>query len=313
MSDTESMRKDEFDGIITKGVGGLYTIRLNSGEYVNANLRGVLRTKKLTPAIGDNVCIGESGDKDVPYVINKIGDRKSFLIRPPVANIDYLILTFAVKDPQPDLLLLDKMLIICKLMSIEPIIVFTKCDLDEKYAEELYNAYSKAGYITHKSYEDNMLDASCVKQYFIQNRLIGLAGPSGVGKSTLVNHFLQKSTMETGQISDRLKRGKHTTRHVELLEFEDGFLLDTPGFTSLSLYELGVDYKNVILGFPELEAHAKNCKFDDCRHQGELGCSIADAISEAIIDEGRVARYRELELDLYNNRNNYSGRRKLNL
>lgn len=303
----------EIKGIISKGVGGTYTVRVTEGELsgkrVLCQIRGGIRYKKQTPAIGDRVLIEESGDPDVPYVLNKILDRKNSLVRPPVANLDYLLLTFACENPEPDLKLLDKMLIICADLDIEPIIIFTKMDLNDSKAKDLHRIYSDCGYKVYLSDSEDALDIDAIKAE-IKNGFVGFAGPSGVGKSTLCNKFLESQEMAVGNISDRLKRGKHTTRHVELFDFGDGFLTDTPGFTQLSLFDLGIEYRSVINGYPEMIKLSENCKFDDCRHINERDCSVLEALSEGKVDQGRHARYKEFYEELYNRRNDYSGRKK---
>lgn len=297
------------NGKITKGLGGIYGVKLESGETVNASMRGVFRKAKITPTIGDNVVLSPSGDPDVEYVVDKILPRKSYLIRPAVANVDVLLLCFAAKDPEPDLKLLDKMLIICALINVKPIIVFTKSDLDTNEANRLKGIYEAAGYDCLLSDKDTPIEAQTIFNLSSDDVCFGFAGPSGVGKSTLCNHLLEGDVMKVGNISDRLKRGKHTTRHVELFDFYNGYIVDTPGFTSLSLFDLGVEYKQVILGYPEITKVAEECRFDDCRHISERDCAVRESVGTRI-DKDRYDRYVELEEDLYNKRNDYSGRRK---
>ncbi len=294
-------------GIITKGVGGQYEVKVTSDspvidERVTCGARGIMRNRKITPAIGDTVDIACSGDPDVPYVIEKIHPRKNILIRPPVANLSTLVLAFACTKPEPDLKLLDKMLIITAKMGIKPVIVFTKGDLDKDMCSGLCRIYSEAGFDVHSSASDNMISEDELRRSLLPG-IIGFAGPSGVGKSTAVNSILEGEVMLTGQISERLGRGKHTTRHVQLFDFGDDYIVDTPGFTSLSLYELGVEYTDVILGYPEISRLSDGCRFDDCRHIGETDCAV-----RGNIDSGRYDRYKEFYTELYNLRNTYVGR-----
>lgn len=302
----------ELNGKITKGLGGIYQVKLTDGDTVSCSVRGLFRKSKITPTIGDDVTLIPSGDPDVEYVISKIHPRRSFLIRPPVANVDVLLLCFAVKDPEPDLKLLDKMLVVCALMNIKPVIIFTKADIDPESADKLHDVYSKAGFDCFKSSVSEPVDAKSVFELAPQGSCFGFAGPSGVGKSTLCNHLLTDEKMEVGNISERLKRGKHTTRHVELFEFDTCFVMDTPGFTSLSLVELGVEYKSVILGFPEIAQRSRECRFDDCRHASERDCAVLASVGTDI-DQGRYDRYHELEDELYQLRNTYTGRKKFGL
>lgn len=298
--------EEKIQGIITKGIGGTYTVGASNDALYLCQIRGGIRKSGLTPAVGDNVLISESGDPDIPYVLEKILPRKNSIVRPPMANVDALILCFAVKNPEPDLKLLDKMLIICGKNGIKPIIVFTKCDLDSENATVLYDAYSKSGVSCFLSYEDKKPTVDELFEACGDSVLIGFAGPSGVGKSTLCNSILGKEFMEVGNISERLRRGKHTTRHVELFSFNGKYLTDTPGFTSLDLLELGYEYKDVILGYPEISELGVECQFDDCRHISERNCAVKSAIGDTI-NKDRYDRYKEFNEFLYSMRNNYGG------
>ncbi|MCQ2483097.1 MAG: ribosome small subunit-dependent GTPase A [Clostridia bacterium] len=299
------------EGIITKGVGGTYTVRNKEGNLLSCMIRGKIRNKSKIPCIGDIVDYESSGDPDIPYVIVGIKPRKNYLVRPPIANVDYLFLSFAVKDPEPDLKLLDKMLIICAILKITPYIIFTKADLDRSEAERLHKIYSDAGYRCFISSLDN---PASEKDIFkgIENSLIAFAGPSGVGKSTMCNAILNREdeeALEVGEVSERLKRGKHTTRHVELFRHDDSDndITDTPGFTSLSLLELGIGYDEIVCGYPELIKASEGCKFDDCRHINEKNCNVLSLLKNGdIIDCGRYERYKEFYQETYDNRNNFS-------
>lgn len=301
-----------FRGVITKGVGGVYTVRFKKDGkdvYALCAARGAFRLKGIKPAIGDRVTIMPSGDPDVEFVITDIAERTSFIARPPVANLSIMILVFSVTNPEPDLTLLDKMLLICSLRNIKPVIVFTKSDLNKDDSEKLCSVYSKAGYEVLLSSPEKPLTKSDLKD-IIGYGIAALAGPSGVGKSTLCNSLLGIEAMQTGEVSAKIKRGKHTTRHVEIHEFFEGFICDTPGFTSLSLEDQGVDYRDVLYGYPEITAVASGCRFDDCSHRKEDGCVVHDALAEGQIDQGRYDRYVSTYTELYDNRNNYKHRRR---
>ncbi len=307
MSGTDSVK-----GIIIKGVGGIYTVRFGVNgnyRYAQCAARGQFRLKGIKPAIGDRVTIMPSGDPDVEYVITYIEDRTSFIARPPVANLSVMLLTFSVTEPEPDLTLLDKMLLVCSLRDIRPVIVFTKNDLNVRTGEELCSVYTKAGYEVLVSSPQKPITKNDLKD-IIGEGIAAFAGPSGVGKSTLCNSLLGYDLMETGEVSARIKRGRHTTRQVELHEFFDGFICDTPGFTSLSLEDQGVDYRDVLYGYPEITAIATGCRFDDCSHRKEDGCVVRNALAEGLLDQGRYGRYTSFYTELYDNRNNYRHRRK---
>jgi len=271
-----------------KGVGGEYTIHLSDGQDVLAKPRGIFRKMKVIPTAGDYCEIEPSGDPDIPYTIVTIEDRKNLLIRPSVANIDVLIIAVSISDPQPDLKLLDKLLILCPKLRIDPVILLTKTDLAPDKAKELAAVYEEAGFRILQISKEEMLPDEVVRALF-RGHTVGVAGQSGVGKSTLCHRLTGKEHIEVGEISERLKRGKHTTRHVELFPYEGGYLIDTPGFSSLEVDRIGISEEDLIGGYPELLKIAGKCRFQDCRHRGELGCRV----QESGISEGRLARYRE--------------------
>ena len=295
---------EQVKGIITKGVGGVFTVRCEDGSYRLCQIRGNIRLSKMKPLVGDLVLTGESGDPDIPFVLEKIFPRKNFLVRPPLANLDTLLLIFACSDPVPDLKLLDKMLIISGALGIRPVILFSKSDKDKDACDKLVSIYKNAGFPCYSISKEEPIQQEVMD--LIKTGLTGLAGPSGVGKSTFCNKLLGEGTMKVGDISDRLKRGKHTTRHAELFEYEDGFITDTPGFTSLDLFEVGVLYTDVSGGYPEIVEAASECKFDDCRHIAEKQCHVRELIGNGI-DEGRYMRYKEFYEYLYSRRPNSAG------
>ena len=303
----------KIDGIITKGVGGIYTVRIcdESGiRKVYCSVRGIFRQKDFIPQAGDTVYIEDSGDVDIPYVISAFGPRRNSLMRPPLANVDHLLLTFSVTEPLPDLKLLDKMLIISGVLGIKPVIIFTKSDLGKEEADCLSCIYKNAGFDVMISSPENPVSKETLMA-LTGSGISAFAGPSGVGKSSLCNRILGTRAMETSEISVKLKRGKHTTRHCELHDFGDGFITDTPGFTSLSLFELGITHKDICKGYPEIMKYAKGCRYDDCGHVGEAGCAVDEALQKCIIDGGRMQRYREFYKELYDNRNNYKRRKRI--
>ena len=275
-------------GIIIKGVGGAYEICLENHEVVGAKPRGLFRNTGTVPTVGDQVEIEESGDPDFPYMITEIYPRKNILVRPPISNLDTLVITISAKMPKPDYTLIDKLLILCGKNKIHPVIWITKIDLAPKKADEIGIMYGKAGFtIVMSSMEMDI--KSIFPEELYAKKIISFAGQSGVGKSTLCNALVQSEFMEVGAVSKKLKRGKHTTRHVELIPFGNGYIADTPGFSSLRLPDLGIETNDVILGYPELAQIQDQCRFQDCKHIGEEGC----AEDQAEIDEQRFNRYRE--------------------
>lgn len=264
-----------FPGMILKGVGGIYTIELSDGRKIFAKPRGIFRKHNLTPTPGDDVKCTLTGDDQIPARIDRIEERGNLLIRPPIANIDILYLTFSVQDPDPDFLLLDKLLIACGALRIKPTILITKADLDRPGAKRLASCYAKSGFATNVSAKDQSdeLDRQ-IKDQCGRHLTIAFAGPSGTGKSTVVNRLMGEKVMETGSLSEKLGRGRHTTRHVELIPCAGGYLTDTPGFTSLELADMGIEPEEVILGYPEFENLVEGCRFNTCRHLDEPGCAV---------------------------------------
>jgi len=297
LTDGEDPVKDSSLGTIIKGVGGLYTIRTNGGTLVLAKTRGILRKRKLIPTVGDKVSFEPSGDPDMPYVISDIKPRKNRMLRPPISNLDVMILTFSTNQPVPYLEMLDKLLILCAVNSIRPVIWITKMDLDPEFGEMFRSVYQNAGYDVVSSTHTEPIDTSVLTRYF-QGNVVGFAGQSGVGKSTLCNLLTGISEREVGKISDRLNMGKHTTRHVELYPFENGFLADSPGFTNLEILRMELKPDDIMLGYNELKAILGKCRYDDCLHIGEKGC----AIDEARMDPGRLERYRSFIREASSNR-----------
>lgn len=277
-------------GIIIRGVGGQYWIDDGSGrEPLAATARGIFRKDRITPLVGDRVLFTVSDDPLVPLRIMHILPRKNSLIRPPVANLDRLVITFSLDDPAPDLYLIDKLLILCAANQIDPILCLTKTDRIEKpdRADALLAPYAAAGYVIIRTgLHDDEGQKTLLK--LIEGQVVSFAGQSGVGKSTLLNSLFGQQMMPIGAISERGGRGKHTTRHVELFPFAGGYIADTPGFSSLELETLQVSSEDVLAGYPEIASAEGQCRFLDCRHIGEAGCLL----DKQAVDVGRVERYR---------------------
>lgn len=275
-------------GRIIKGVGGIYSIKTSQG-IIQSRARGVFRVEKLTPLIGDIVNIKISQEDNMGYIID-IEERETELLRPPVANITQAIVVMSVKNPEINTWLLDKFLLMSEYENLNTVICINKSDLDEEKAYELKKIYDKAGYevvITSTS-----LGMGIEKlQTHLNNNISVFAGPSGVGKSSLLNKIHKGFKLETGEISLRNKRGKHTTRHIELLEINDNsFVLDSPGFSSLNL-DFIKDESDIRNYFKEIQEYGKDCKFLSCLHNKEPGCAVKKAVEEDKIDENRYKNY----------------------
>ena len=292
---------------ILRCVGGQYLLAGSNGAISSASARGLFRKDGQTPTPGDLVSVEASGDPDLPWRITKILPRRNFLVRPTVANLDCLIITLSAADPAPDFQLADKLLTICLVHKIEPILCITKTDLPANQADEVERAYAKTGIVIIRTNPQDIPSHDHLRE-LLQGRVVSFAGQSGVGKSTLLNQLFGDEKMATGAISDRIGRGKHTTRHVELFPYAGGFLADTPGFTSLELSELGVLGDDLVQGYPELAGLEGRCRFVGCRHLGELGC----ALNHDTIDPDRLNRYRQFReaLDLIKPYNTVRGRQK---
>jgi ribosome biogenesis GTPase len=278
---------------ILKAVGGQYWLEGDNDFSGIATARGLFRLDKITPTPGDRVIYESSGDPDIPWRITEVLPRKNILIRPPLANLDLLLITVAATEPAADFFLIDKLIAACRINKIEPVLVITKMDIATETVKEISEPYVKCGFsVFYTSHNDSTAHEQLKK--LLTSRIVSFAGQSGVGKSTLLNQLFGDEKMITGAISKKIGRGRHTTRHVELFPFAGGYLADTPGFSTLDLVELGLTSENIVSGYPEIESLAGQCRFASCRHLGDLGC----AVEEARIDAGRLARYRQFRQQL---------------
>ena len=289
------------NGRITKGVGGQYRIAFAGGQTGTASVRGIFRKNGLSPTPGDLVVCAESGDPDVPWRIEQILPRRNCLIRPPLANLDGLVITLSAAEPAPDFYLADKLLTICLINKIEPLLCLTKTDLAKADFPGL-DCYRRAGCALIETSPDDQASLIELRRW-IKGRVVSFAGQSGVGKSTLLNRLFGEEMMPSGDLSGKIGRGRHTTRHVELFPLAGGFLADTPGFSSLEFHELGITGEQLIQGYPEILAVQDQCRFSSCRHLGELGC----AVPESGVDDERLQRYRFFRIQL-DSINPYTGK-----
>lgn len=287
------MNKEKIEGFIIKGIGGFYDVKAtDTGKIIRCSLRGLLRLKKITPAIGDHVIVNQ--EEDGHYVIEEIKERRNYFLRPPVANVDTAVLVFSMNNPPPNFAVMTKLLVQCEYNKVEVILCFTKSDLAGEKAvsniEDYLYATDYPMYIVGFDEErDRMI-------HEIKERLIGktsfLAGPSGTGKSTLINAMIPEAQMAIGEISKKALRGRHTTRHVELVPLEaGGAIVDTPGFTSI---ELGENIERETLKYYFREFDNAGCKFRDCVHLNEPNCAIKKQLERKEISSQRYQFYLQL-------------------
>ena len=260
-------------GVITKGIGGLYFVKVKD-RVIECKARGKFRYTGLSPVIGDKVEIILETD-ETKGVIEKIFPRDTEMIRPVVANVTQAFVVFAFKKPDLNMELLNKFLVLCEHYTLKIVLCLNKLDLVEKVDEELIKELKSVGcdIVFLKAKEGEGLDALREK---IKNNISVFCGPSGVGKSTILNNILGREAMKTGDISKKSQKGKHTTRHSELIEYEEGFLLDTPGFSSLSLDF--IEKEQLQHCFPEFEKYRYECRFSNCMHYKEPNCGVKEAV-----------------------------------
>lgn len=281
-------------GTIIKGIAGFYYVEAGQTIY-ECKARGKFRNKNIIPVIGDNVLIslkeeGNSNDRYPEGTIEEILERKNSLIRPAVANVDQAMVVFSVTYPEIHLDLLDRFLLHIEREDIKPYIVLNKIDEGnpESY-EYIVERYTKVGYEVICLSAKKAINTELLMPK-LKDKTTVFAGPSGVGKSTLLNTIEECFTLETGQVSDKIKRGKHTTRHVELMPLSiGGFVLDTPGFTSLQLE--GMEADDLQYYFPEFKPYLGSCKFRGCTHTHEPGCSVRAALELGDIIRERYEAY----------------------
>lgn len=279
------------EGKIVKALSGFYYV-LSDDRFVQCRSRGIFRKNKITPLVGDEVVFQAENDTE-GYVL-EVKDRKNELVRPPISNVDQAILVFSAVEPDFSTALLDRFLVLIEFNQIQPIICITKIDLtsaDEKAnILQMVEDYKKVGY-------DVLLTSSETQEGikellpFIKGKISVFAGQSGVGKSSLLNVLRPDLHLKTNEISDHLGRGKHTTRHVELIHIEDGFVADTPGFSSLEFTDIEVEDLNYC--FPDIEKLSEDCKFRGCLHVSEPKCAVKSSMENGELPIYRYEHYKE--------------------
>ena len=286
------------EGIIIKGIGGFYYIKTDEG-IIECKARGKFRYNSLKPMVGDRFTIKVENGKGV---IEDIHERSSELIRPTVANVTQAFVVFAIKNPDINLDLLNRFLTLCEYNDIHAVVCLNKEDLcTEEEKENLKELINDIGYevLFINAKEGKGFDA--LKER-LEHNITVLCGPSGAGKSTLLNSFIDREHMETGSVSEKIGRGKHTTRHSELIDVDNGYLVDTPGFTTLDV--TFIDRDSLKYCFPEFNDYNNLCKFNGCNHYKEPKCAVKEAVEEGKINKLRYEFYIKTLEEIINRRGN---------
>ena len=292
------------NGKIIKGIGGFYYVDTENGLY-ECRARGIFRKNKITPLVGDRVSISVVDEENKKGVVEEIEERDTELVRPPIANVDKALIVFAIKNPSPNLSLLDRFIVLAEKENLEIVIVFTKVDLDAdgELLEELKSIYEVSGYKVIPVSNKLKLNIDKIKEELKENTVV-FAGPSGVGKSSLLNEVDKNFELKTGEVSDKIKRGKHTTRHAELLKLEcGGMVADTPGFSSLTLDD--IDESELKEYFIEFDKYDE-CRFGSrCIHENEPSCAVKEAVENGEISKKRYESYIQLLNEIRSGKRRY--------
>lgn len=288
-------------GKIVKGIAGFYYVHtVESGTY-ECKAKGIFRKDKIKPLVGDNVVIDVISEEEKTGNLVEILPRKNVLVRPAVANVDQALVIFAISRPKPNFNLLDRFLIMMDRQQVPSVICFNKMDIaSEEEEQKLRTIYENCGcrvLFTSAAQEEGMETVRAC----LRGKTTTVAGPSGVGKSSIINLLAPEVGMETGEISQKIDRGKHTTRHSQLITLEEGtYIMDTPGFSSLYLQDLEKEeLKDFFAEFKEYEPY---CRFQGCAHINEPGCGVKAALEEGRISQSRYENYVELYNELKDKR-----------
>ena len=292
------------NGKIIKGIGGFYYVDTEKGLY-ECRARGIFRKNKITPLVGDRVSISVVDKENKKGVVEEIEKRDTELVRPPIANVDKALIVFAIKNPAPNLSLLDRFIVLAEKENLEIVIVFTKVDLDAdgELLEELKSIYEVSGYKVIPVSNKLKLNIDKIKEELKENTVV-FAGPSGVGKSSLLNEVDKNFELKTGEVSDKIKRGKHTTRHAELLKLEcGGMVADTPGFSSLTLDD--IDESELKEYFIEFDKYDDSRFGSRCIHENEPSCAVKEAVENGDISKKRYESYIQLLNEIRSGKRRY--------
>ena len=288
------VRGNKMNGVILKGIGGFYYVEVD-GKIIECKARGRFRNENIKPFVGDNVSV----DVEKGYIL-EINERKNNLLRPSVANVGRAIIVLSALNPPVNLNLLDKFIISFYKNNIDVAVCINKCDLiDIGDYKNINDSYSKIGIPVFFTSTKQIDTVEELKSYISNiNGITIFSGQSGVGKSSLLNAILPSLSLETGNISEKLKRGKHTTRHVELFHMGRGYLADTPGFSSIDISS--IDYKEIKNYYMDFVKFEDDCSFFGCSHinEPESKCAVKRAVSDGKIDLGHYERYVEIYKEL---------------
>ena len=286
-------------GKIIKGIAGFYYVHVNGQGIYECKAKGVFRKNKEKPLVGDDVLIDILDDKEKTGNMIQIMERKNELIRPAVANIDQALIVFSVTKPEPNFNLLDRFLIMMVQKDIPCVLCFNKQDLfTEEQLIKIRSIYEKTGF--HMYFISARLKAGIEElKECLQGKTTTVAGPSGVGKSSLINCLQSETLMQTGEISSKIERGKNTTRHTELIAIDDNtYILDTPGFSSLSIFDC--EKEEIKDFYPEFYEYEGECRFNGCVHMNEPDCAVKKAVEKKEISNIRYENYRLLFTECQN-------------
>ena len=286
-------------GKIIRGIAGFYYVHVPQMGVYECKAKGIFRKNKLKPLVGDLVNLSILDEENKKGNIDEVLERKNELIRPAVANIDQALVIFAIKKPEPNLNLLDRFLIMMEQKGIPCVLVFNKSDLaTEEEKKNMQAIYAGNGCkILFVSAKENQ-GVEEIKTV-LTGKTSTVAGPSGVGKSSLINKLQSDINMETGSISEKIERGKHTTRHTEFIPIDDNtFIMDTPGFSSLAVFDM--EKEELEQFYPEFDEYRDTCRFNGCSHTHEPGCGVKEAIEEGKISKDRYENYQLIYEELKN-------------
>ena len=297
----------EKHGKVVKGLGGLYEVRISEGDRVerlSLRAKGILKRDEEKLFVGDNVTVTVDDTTEGSAVISSVSERKNSLIRPPLANLDYIFIVFASAKPSPVIETVDKLISIAEHSGISPVVVITKSDISDAHIE-YSEIYKKAGiptFVTSSREGEGLAElSSYIREKVRGGKTAAFAGASGVGKSTLMNSLFPGLSLATAEISQRIERGRHTTRHVEIFDIEKstdtGFLADTPGFSLIDFARFDFfSLEDLLPTFREFMPYLGGCRYADCAHVGEGvdECAVARAAAEGKISPSRLESYRAI-------------------